>query len=370
MTVHVITGGTGFVGAAIILELLCQTDADVLCLVHSEKNDDIDARLYQALHKAAQAYGYDRHIIDLAQKRCSALAGDLNIPYCGCAPSTALGPVEHFWHCAASLKYEDEYQEEIYGTNVLGTQHALDLAMRLHAQCFNYISTAYVAGKRSGVIREELFDEGHEFNHNYYERSKCQAELLVAHTTDFQTHIFRPSTVVGHSRTYAVSGRLTGPYLLAQRLGKLKEVLAYWRVGNLLTEPPRLCADPQCSLNMIPVDLVARQAVFIARSSPTPSVFHLTNATPPTIGTLITSILRVLEFKAPVFVSSREDFTMLDEQMAQIMDFFTPYLVGQQSFDRSRSNAVLGDEHAGEVPLDETMLERYIRWSTSLLPAA
>jgi thioester reductase-like protein len=33
MGVHIITGGTGFIGSAIVLELLRQTDIEMVCIV-------------------------------------------------------------------------------------------------------------------------------------------------------------------------------------------------------------------------------------------------------------------------------------------------------------------------------------------------
>jgi thioester reductase-like protein len=299
MSIHIVSGGTGFVGAALILELLQQTDADILCLVRPEKGD-IDARLYQSLRNAALAYGYDRHITALAQRRCSALTGNLNASLCGYSPTPALGAVEQFWHCAASLKYEPEHQREIYETNVYGTQRALELAKRLQVQSFNYISTAYVAGKRSGLVREELL-EGHATN-NLYEDSKLAAEHAVAATTEFHTRIFRPSIIVGHSQTYAVSGSFTGFYALVQHISKLG-ILSRLQMGDSLTETLHLCADSECPMNVIPVDAVARQMVRIALSSSNASIFHITNSTPPMLGMLLAPIFRAGGVKDPVFVS-------------------------------------------------------------------
>jgi long-chain acyl-CoA synthetase len=79
--------------------------------------------------------------------------------------------------------------------NTLGTRRVLELA----AECmspvrFAYVSTAFVAGKRMGVIRES--DAEHEAGWaNAYEQSKYEAEALVrAHASDWT--ILRSSTVV------------------------------------------------------------------------------------------------------------------------------------------------------------------------------
>lgn len=363
MGIHLVTGGTGFVGAALILELLQQTDADILCLVRPEKGD-IDTRLYQSLRNAAVAYGYDRRIMALAQKRCSALTGNLNASLCGYAPTSTLGAVEQFWHCAASLKYEPEHQREIYETNVYGTQRALELARRLHVQSFNYISTAYVAGKRSGLVREELL-EGHATN-NMYEDSKLAAEHAVAAITEFHARIFRPSIVVGHSQTCAVSGSFTGFYALMQNVSKLG-VLSRLQMGASTAPTLHLCVDPTCPMNVIPVDAVAQQIVRIALSSSNASIFHITNSTPPPLRMLLSPIFRAGGVKEHVFVSSKNDFTALDHLLDLAMDFFSAYTTGAKLFDRSQSNAALGDDRAGDFPVDEAMIENYIRWYLPIL---
>jgi thioester reductase-like protein len=366
MSTHVVTGGTGFVGAALILELLEQTDADILCLVRPEKGD-IDARLYRVLKKAASAYGYDRHILAQAQRRCYALTGDVRAYLCGYSPTDLQNGVEQFWHCAASLKYEEENEQEIIETNVRGTQHALHLAQRLQARSFQYVSTAYVAGKRSGLIREELL-KGHEVN-NLYEASKLQAEYLVAQSTGVQTRIFRPSAIVGHSQTYAVSGTFTGFYGLAQnvlRLGILSRIQGEDHVAETL----RVCLDPACPMNVIPVDVVAQQMVRIAGSSSTASIFHITNATPPTLATILYPILRLVDVKEPMFVREKTDFTALDHLMDQAMDYFNGYVVGRKVFDRSQSNQALGDDRAGDMFVDEPLIERYVRWYLPVLFAS
>ena len=73
-TVHLVTGGTGFVGSSIILELLQQTDAEVIGIVRPGATS-ADARLQQALQKAAAVYGYDDALQQSIKKRCRAMAG-------------------------------------------------------------------------------------------------------------------------------------------------------------------------------------------------------------------------------------------------------------------------------------------------------
>ena len=64
--------------------------------------------------------------------------------------------VRDCWHFAATLAYESRNREMIFRRNLEGTKHVLELAQRLGAKRFIYVSTAFVAGKRSGDIPETL----------------------------------------------------------------------------------------------------------------------------------------------------------------------------------------------------------------------
>jgi long-chain acyl-CoA synthetase len=81
----------------------------------------------------------------------------------------------------------------------------LDLAQAAHARGalkrFVYVGTAYVAGERTGLVREDELDAGQRFR-NSYEQSKFEAEQLVrAQRDDLPITILRPSIIVGDSRT-------------------------------------------------------------------------------------------------------------------------------------------------------------------------
>jgi thioester reductase-like protein len=81
--------------------------------------------------------------------------------------------------------------------------HVLELADEVAARGalkrFDYVSTAYVAGTKSGRVFESDLVRGQTFANNY-ERSKYEAEVLVREfATRIPTVIHRPSIVVGDS---------------------------------------------------------------------------------------------------------------------------------------------------------------------------
>jgi thioester reductase-like protein len=73
---------------------------------------------------------------------------------------------------AGSLKFQPgDTDNEPWQTNVDGTRHLLELCQDLGIREFHHVSTAYVAGLRDGLVRENDLDIGQRWG-NVYEESK------------------------------------------------------------------------------------------------------------------------------------------------------------------------------------------------------
>jgi thioester reductase-like protein len=352
---HLVTGATGFVGGALVLELLRQTDDRVVCLVRGSDDEKACARLYQSLTAAARGYGQDELLAEIP-RRCRAVCGDILQPRGSCAtPFRA----DQAWHCAASLKYEDEHAEEIFRHNVEGTRHVLDLARAAGVSLFHHVSTAYVAGRRTGPIAEELpTDEG--VCNNRYEQSKIRGERLVAAIGDMHVRILRPSIVIGHSRTH-VATSFTGMYGFIRGLCQFRRAVAR-RLGNFLCHRAlRLLADPATPTNFIPVDAVAANAVAVGRSNSAARIFHLTNACMPTVGQEMLLLFGELGLRPPRYVASARELTSIDETLDREVQFYRSYLLNAKVFDRGNTDAVVGAA-ASRYPMTDDVLLAHARW--------
>lgn len=349
---YIVTGGTGFLGAALVFELLDKTSGDIAVIVRASGDRAPAARFRDALVLALDSYHYDRRLLIEAERRCRVLEGDVTRPACGV---DEVFEVEQFFHCAASLNYENRYRAEIERTNVEGTRNALALAERLSARTFNYVSTAYVAGKNPGVIREELHREVD--SNNIYEQSKREAERLVA-AASMPTRILRPSIVIGHSRTRAATA-FSGFYGFVRGLVQFKKIVTRAQSHLLDTTRLRMRVDPELGINLIPVDSVVRQAVQIAAGSTT-GIFHLTHPRPPKVGDVIRTIFREAGLNEPEFTVDREGLSWLDQQLDKRLDFYGSYIVGDKHFDRTRTDGVIGA--TDELTCDDATISSYCQW--------
>jgi thioester reductase-like protein len=154
--------------------------------------------------------------------------------------------------------------------NVDGTRAILELAgecSRLRRLC--HWSTAYVSGRRKGVVLEEELDEGQGFR-NHFEATKFQAEKLArAAQRKLPITIFRPGTIVGDSKTGEID-KFDGPYYLMMLI-----------VSSPLDMHLPLPGRGAAPLHLVPVDYVIDAAHALAADERAAGgTFHLVDPQP------------------------------------------------------------------------------------------
>ncbi|WP_225838978.1 SDR family oxidoreductase [Streptomyces sp. NK08204] len=355
-TQHLVTGATGFVGGAMALELLVRTDAELVCLVRGEDDKAATKRLHDALVHAAEVYDM-RDLVPAVLERTRAVAGDMTDVDVA-ATAERIGTVEAVWHVAASLKYEDRHADEIELMNVTGVHNILALAKALGEPVFNHVSTAYVAGKRTG-LQKETFPENTEWANNVYEATKTVGEQAVR-DSGLPWRILRPSVVIGHSVTRAATS-FTGLY------GFISSVLRFKRsveadLGNLLSHRRvPIIADPGIECDLVPVDFVARNGVQAGLSGELGRIYHLNNSTAPSIGLMIEETFDVAGLRGPQFVDNQGMLTAVDKKLDDGIQFYASYFINGKHFDQTNTDAVCGAE-ASVFPMDRESLRGFIQW--------
>ncbi|WP_165975313.1 SDR family oxidoreductase [Actinomadura rubrisoli] len=332
---HVITGATGLLGSALLLELLQRTTSDIWCLVRAGDENQAMERITAALRSAANAYGSARHLhAGAVESRCHPLPGDIQNSRFGLSerrlPRAAL-----FWHCAATLQYHETAAADIETINVRSVQQALDLCRATDAQ-LNYVSTAYVAGRGDGVRFEVLPDLARPVR-NLYESSKARAETLVSRSA-VPWRIMRPSIISAHS----TSGKAPSGTPVSRLLGKLQVFRDIHLTSG--TEELTVPADSETELNFVPVDLAAGALADVGTLGPTATVFHITNKIGTKIGTVYPEMFRRAGLPEPILSTRNPEMTALDVRLAEIMEFDLQYAVGHQTFDRSNTDRVIGGD--------------------------
>ncbi|MCB9741695.1 MAG: SDR family oxidoreductase [Alphaproteobacteria bacterium] len=365
---HIVTGGTGFVGSALIVELLRSTPHRVLGVVRPNPSASPTERLRRAVREAAQAYGAPEALLADIDARVDAVEGDVMAEGCGVS-ELPKGQYAQLWHSAASLRFEDRYADEIYKTNQQGTLNAVELAAKAQVEHFNYVSTAYVAGAMSGRLPEKI--QAVPRTNNHYEASKAGAEAKLAEERRFKVRVMRPSIVIGHSETRQATN-FTGLYGFIRKLYGFRGLMERTQPGLLQRKPITLVGEPDVPLNLIPVDQVVRDAVGLCAPSEAeqvPAVFHLTNPRAPRLRDVMDTIFGELGLPGPLWADSADELDWLDRKFNDRIDFYRSYLRGHKDFDRSCADGTLGASPGEACDMGTETLRSYVRWYIERLDA-
>lgn len=302
---------------------------------------------------------WSRELLIEAAGRCVAVAGDLRMSAAALREAIS-EPLTYVWHCGASLRYLERDRFEIEDTNVGGTAALLTATRVLGAERFHYVSTAFVVGERTGRLLEAPVTE--VGRRNVYEETKVRAEQLVlaAEGSGFHTTVLRPSVVVGHSRTGAVSGTLTGMYGLWRQLDRARPAPAD---GG----PWRLHVDPQATINIVPVDSVAADAVACGLSPSVERVFHLTAHEPTGFADIVRVFCERTGRTEPEYVPDGvpldRPWTHAEERLHRAIGFYATYLEGDKRFIRTHTDSVVGMAAARQATeIDKVRLEALCDW--------
>jgi thioester reductase-like protein len=257
VSVSFVTGFPGFIGRRLVQRLLSNDpEARVLALV--------ERRMCEPARRAAAAIDADR--IEL-------LTGDIAQPRLGLEGDEwerLRAEVRYVFHLAAiyNLAVPLAAAQRV---NVGGTGNVLELCLAAdQLERLVYASTAYVAGRRRGVVYEHELALGQGFK-NHYEATKFQAEVWVRELTDrVPTVILRPAIVVGDSRT-GETEKFDGPYYLLRAIARAHSS------GRAIPQFGR----SEAAFNVVPVDYVVGAAA-VAAADPAMSgeTLHLVDPNP------------------------------------------------------------------------------------------
>jgi thioester reductase-like protein len=262
-----VTGFPGFIGRRLVRGLL-EGDGAVRVV----------ALVEERMREAAEAVagGID-------SERIEVLAGDISRRRLGLADADwdrLTGEVTHVFHLAAiyDLAVPLEVAQRV---NVDGTGNVLELCDEAGTlERLVYVSTAYVAGDRHGVVYEHELLLGQGFK-NHYESTKFQAEVWVRELLDrVPTTVLRPAIVVGDSHS-GETEKFDGPYYLLRAISRAA------RAGRTIAQ----FGASDATFNVVPVDYVVA-ALTAAATAPEAAgeTLHLVDPEPLTTRELVTAL--------------------------------------------------------------------------------
>ncbi|MGI8594632.1 MAG: SDR family oxidoreductase [Solirubrobacteraceae bacterium] len=276
MALSLVTGFPGFIGRRLVAALLAHDPETTVVALVEESMLDTAGEVAAAIDP----------------QRIELLAGDIATRGMGLEDTDRerlAADVRRVYHLAAiyNLSVSLETAQRV---NVDGTGNVLELCLAAESlERLVYVSTAYVAGWRKGVVYEHELVMGQSFK-NHYESTKFQAEAWVRGLLDrVPTTILRPAIVVGDSRT-GETDKFDGPYYLLRAISRAKAL------GRGL---PQFARD-DAPFNVVPVDYVVAATVAAADDPATlGQTLHLVDTDPLSAGELVRVLSHEYAGRAP-----------------------------------------------------------------------
>ncbi len=340
-----LTGANGFIGSQIAQRLLSNSEVTILALVRA---GDIE----EGTRRLARDWWDWPELVEAIGARIKVVCGDVCEPHLGLKDSDYAGLAEsvtHIIHTAADWRLVS--LDELRKTNVQGTANVLEVAKKAnkhhHFDRFAHISTAYVAGGKTGAVSEtELTDKFGFFTN--YERSKYEGELLVqAAKNEFPVSVFRPSMVVGDSQTGAIKTFNTFYYPLRLYLAGKRRVMPVSR---------------SLRINVVPVDYVAEAVTKLTFDPKAVGLtFHLVapHQSLMTVGELLDFVQKWarselgVKLPRPIYIPMSASsmkaviklqgaFQRSNRRVSDALIALAPYFSENRQFQRSNTDTLIG----------------------------
>ncbi len=231
-----VTGGTGFLGTALVERLLrCVPDCEVVVLVRPGRRASAAQRVEREILRNDC---FDRLRNELGERfgdevgtRVTAVAGDVAIDGLGLDEDglATLSTCDVVVHSAASVAFDSPLDAAVE-VNLLGPSRVAEACIRARAVAetegrtgprhFVPVSTAYVAGTHQGEAREELL-ESSRFNVRVDWREEVDAARRQR--GDLEAESRRPERLAGFQKAARRDLGAAGLHLLAERAERLRE---------------------------------------------------------------------------------------------------------------------------------------------------
>lgn len=321
-----LTGFPGFIAGRLV-ERLASPETQVFLLVQSQFTE----KAARDIEKISEKSGVPLENFalvegDITRENLGMSAEDLK---------TVLEETTDVFHLAAIYDLAVE-KDLAYRVNVEGTKNVNEIAKKMpRLRRYNYISTCYVAGKRTGEILETELEHDAGFR-NFYEETKYLAEVEVEKLKDeLPVTIFRPSVVIGDSET-GETAKYDGIYYVIFYYKKFPSLLRLVNVGNRIVK-----------LNLVPVDFVVEGIAALSKDeNAIGQTVALADPNPHTTGEICDAIAEAVSGGKSVITPPPKfiEWTLnlpFSPAVTGLPHYGVPYFFLDQSYDTSISEELL-----------------------------
>jgi nucleoside-diphosphate-sugar epimerase len=264
------------------------------------------------------------------------VTGDITEENLGLKETFVNQHISELWHIAARVQFTEMNREKVLETNVRGGRNILKFIRQNNIPVLNFISTAYVAGKKTGNIKECFADEKFPVN-NVYEQSKriVEQEIVEASITGgFTYRIFRPSIIVGHSVTYQPDYCNGGLYGFLYLYALIENQIIDRNTSYSKTDRIKLLGDKNSTLSLISIDHVVNSLFQIANQEGAANqIYHITPPVEIRLEKIVEIVNSLFQLQMEL-ATTNEDYNGNDRLFNRQVNHYRPYLFYEKHFER------------------------------------
>lgn len=351
---YLLTGVSGFIGSTLAAALLAAGHR-VLALARNDPRGD------RTLDVVKEAFSREPfHASVDWQEQFKVLP--LNIKSLRLEHSEDLRSVHEVWHAAAEMSFSPRKLESSFQTNVGLSTQLYELIADLSHDCqrFFYVSTAYTGGTSSDTMHEVLHVRPRLINP--YQMTKWSTEMslaVLAHQGQkLPLTIFRPSLVVGNSKTGHYPGNTFGIYLHLFAM----QVASSFGAAFLTVD-----INPLSRIQVVPIEDLIGNALALSQSYQTmtqPPLIEITHVTGQSVenGVVLEAMKKVLG----IHLAIGKPISTLDRVVHNLCGWTNRFGNENIQFDDSRIRARLGKNFI-ETSLSEKEFETLLGWYSDYL---
>ncbi|MCP4651462.1 MAG: NAD-dependent epimerase/dehydratase family protein [PVC group bacterium] len=368
-----VTGGTGFLGSNLVKTALEDADNKVILLARDKAGNSAEKRVSEVIktfYKKEDEYTRNKSRIEVVK-------GDITQPYLGIENrdrrEELIKKIDIIFHSAALTKFNAPLSQSRM-INVEGTENLLKFALdcKKHGRLKNvaHISTSFSAMKIRGCVFENFYKKSKkltvlrflkkspvfgkilntqflftQLDYFNYPQSKLEAELLVKkyQKKGLIVSIFRPSAIIGNSRTGEASD-FNAMYLLLQVLNNMT--------------PEEVPFNKDTPINLVPVDSVSKAIYLMGLNDSNSRIYNIVHPKSISLGFWMEQASKYFGFVNPKAIPlGKFDMGKLTNSEKKIFYPFIMVANSNISYDIRNAKSFL-DRYSFEWPnIDKELLE-------------